>query len=211
MPVVSILAARLSTTSRMRTVGSRAVLPDWTEEDGGANVDPMMGSEVTRSVRLRDGFDLPLSILPHPASGLVELAMRTLDPIVRAAARQLAPPSGQYNCHGLVRASRRGNVGLVGLELDLDDVLLRDGFRPLAPAAEPRVGDVAAYRDAEPAQAAGGPRGGEIEHTGFVTRIERVGSVPVIWVWSAWGGLGEFEHQLGHSPYRGTPEFWRLQ
>jgi hypothetical protein len=38
-----------------------------------------------------------------------------------------------------------------------------------------------------------------------------VGAEPVVFVWSAWGGLGEFEHRVRASPYRGMPEYWRLK
>jgi hypothetical protein len=110
-----------------------------------------------------------------------------------------------------VLASRRSNVGLIGLEIDVDEVLRRDGFSPLREGEEPHVGDIVAYRAMGVLARGGVEAAGEIEHTGFVSRVDTVGSTPVIWIWSAWGGLGEFEHRLEHSPYRGVPQFWRLR
>jgi hypothetical protein len=123
----------------------------------------------------------------------------------------LASPSGRYNCHGLVFASRRANVGLVGLEVDIDEVLRRDGFSPLGGEEKPRVGDVVAYRATTGSSRVHNEPAGEIEHTGFVCRVDGIGSTPVVWIWSAWGGLGEFEHQVKHCPYGGIPQFWRLR
>lgn len=96
-------------------------------------------------------------------------------------------------------ASRRAHIPPVGVDLDLDDVLPRDGYRRIAGHETPQVGDIVAYR-----------ADGEIEHTGYVSRIEPLGTVPVVFVWSAWGSLGEFEHRVSSSPYRGDPEYWRL-
>jgi hypothetical protein len=65
---------------------------------------------------------------------------------------------------------------------------------------EPQVGDVAAYRDFR----------GEVEHTGVVCSVERVGSQPIVRVWSMWGSLGEFVHRAEVSPYSRRIEYWRL-
>lgn len=130
------------------------------------------------------------------AESMAERSQRSL---VLASATRLAPPTGRYNCHGLVFASRRAHIPPVETDVDIDEVLTRDGYRRVREGA-PRVGDIVAYRLDD-----------EIEHTGFVSRVEPLGDTPVVFVWSAWGGLGEFEHRVGVCPYRGTPEYWRLR
>lgn len=150
-------------------------------------------------VHARDGTSIPAAVGGDPAPGAVSLA-REAHRFVLSAAVQLRPPCGRYNCHGLVLASRRAHIPPAGDEVDLDDLLRRDGYRRLRPHQAPRVGDVIAYRS-----------NAEIEHTGYVSRVESIGACPVIFVWSAWGSLGEFEHRVQSSPYRGDPEYWRLQ
>lgn len=150
-------------------------------------------------VHARDGTPIPAGVGSDPAPSAVSLA-REAHRFVISAASQLRPPCGRYNCHGLVFASRRAHIPPAGADVDLDDVLHRDGYRQLRPHQAPQVGDIVAYRC-----------NGEIEHTGYVSRIDSVGTVPVIFVWSAWGSLGEFEHRVQSSPYRGDPEYWRLQ
>lgn len=157
------------------------------------------GIEESFTVIARDGSRILASVGVDPAPGAVSLA-REAHRFVIAAATQLRPPCGRYNCHGLVLASRRAHIPPAGVDVDLDDILCRDGYRPLRHHEAPKVGDIIAYRS-----------NGEIEHTGYVTRIERIGSVPSIFVWSAWGSLGEFEHRVQASPYRGEPEYWRLR
>lgn len=149
-------------------------------------------------VHARDGSSILASIGGDPTPGAVSLA-REAHRFVISAATQLRPPCGRYNCHGLVLASRRAHIPPAGADVDLDDVLRRDGYRLLPTHQTPIVGDVVAYR-----------AHGEIEHTGYVSRVELVGSLPVVFVWSAWGSLGEFEHPVQSSPYRGVPEYWRL-
>ena len=149
-------------------------------------------------VHARDGTLIAASIGGDPAPGSIALA-REAHRFVVSAANQLSPPSGRYNCHGLVLASRRAHIPPVGVDLDLDDVLRRDGYRRLPRHEAPQVGGVVAYR-----------ANGEIEHTGYVSRIEPLGTAPVVFVWSAWGSLGEFEHRVSSSPSRGDPEYWRL-
>ena len=113
---------------------------------------------------------------------------------------QLGPPTGRYNCHGLVFGSRRTNIPPV--ELDdptlVDRVLADDGFRrtPFC-----RIGDVVIYRNSS----------GEVDHSGIVVRIDRLGDARVPRVWSAWGQLGEFEHHELLTPYQDCQvEYWRL-
>ena len=153
-------------------------------------------------VYARDGSLIMASVEPDPSEQAIALALRQLDPIVAASARRLRSGSGQYNCHGLVFASRRANVPPVGVDVDVEELLRKDGYVRVGEWDTPQVGDIVAYR-----------LNAEIDHTGFVCRVERVepaGTVPVVWVWSAWGNLGEYEHRLRACPYEGEPEFWRL-
>lgn len=116
-----------------------------------------------------------------------------------AAATKLTGPSGDYNCFGLVFASRRTNLNTPGAPADIDLVLRRDGYTRVD---TPQVGDVAVYRAND---------GAETEHVGFAAACESVGTVPVVKVWSMWGGLGEFVHTATQTPYSDTNlEWWRL-
>jgi hypothetical protein len=151
------------------------------------------------SVFARDGSPILADVGPDPAPESIALARGTYR-LVLAGAVELRPATGRYNCHGLVFASRRANIPPVGVDVDLEDLLERDGFRPLRSDESPQVGDIVAYRLED-----------EVEHTGFVSRVERIGGTAVVFVWSAWGGLGEFEHKVGLSPYRGKAEYWRLR
>lgn len=128
----------------------------------------------------------------------MQLARRAkTNDLERRGARRLTPPSGAYNCHGLVFASRRTNVDSPDEVVDIDELLRHDGFVRVRDAA---VGCVIAYRF-----------DGKIEHTGTVAWIELVGTVPVVWVWSMWGGLGEYLHREADCPYDGSREYWRPQ
>jgi hypothetical protein len=147
----------------------------------------------------RDGTRILAGVSANPSPNAIALA-REAYRIAIAGAAELRPPTGRYNCHGLVFATRRAHIPPVGVDVDVDDVLQRDGYVRLRDDQAPQVGDVVAYR-----------LDGEIEHTGFVSRVEALGHTKVVFVWSAWGGLGEFEHRVHVSPYKGTPEFWRLR
>jgi hypothetical protein len=118
-----------------------------------------------------------------------------------AASTELGPPSGRYNCHGLVFGSRRVNIDSPTLPVDIDALLRRDGY---VRVPSPSVGDVVAYRGAS-----------GIEHTGVVSGVAPLGSggaQAVIMVWSMWGGLGEFEHRETVMPYQDCAiEYWRLR
>jgi len=177
------------------------VISAWRDDSIDATLRSTMDVLVDESfaVHARDGSLIPAGVGADPAPGAVSLA-REAHRFVIAAATQLRPPCGRYNCHGLVLASRRAYIPPAGVEVDFDDVLRRDGYRRLRAHQAPQVGDIVVYRINR-----------EIEHTGFVSRVEPVGAVPVVFVWSAWGSLGEFEHRVQSSPYRGEPEYWRLQ
>jgi hypothetical protein len=151
------------------------------------------------SVFARDGSRIlagPAASASPRAIGLAREACR----LELAGATELQPPTGRYNCHGLVFASRRAGIPPIDADVDIDDLLRRDGYRQISIDERPQVGDIVAYR-----------LGDEIEHTGFVARVEHASPSGVVFIWSAWGGLGEFEHRVQVSPYRGTPEYWRLE
>lgn len=171
-----------------------------------AGTDPgTMNPDPGRSLLLQayDGWDIPNSVDPDPAPDLVALARSgTQTRLLLAAVRALGPPTGRYNCHGLVLANRRTNIPPIAMPNAVDPgrLLQRDRFAPVL--GTPQVGDVAVYR----------APGGEIDHTGIVCRIERLGAAAAtVFVWSMWGSLGEFEHQAVQSPYRDCAiEYWRL-
>jgi hypothetical protein len=104
-----------------------------------------------------------------------------------------------YNCIGLVLASRRAWVD----PADLIRVLLEDGYRRLADAAEAEPGDVVVYHDPH----------GAVCHAGMVVRKNLI--IPgqpgdELTVLSKWGADGEYIHGLSRLPvYLGTPaQFW---
>jgi len=152
-------------------------------------------------VQTYSGGSIPNHIDPDPSPSLVELARKGVSSLLQASVKNLGPPTGRYNCHGLVFASRRTNIPPVGMDdvLDIDNILGEDQYDPVSLS---QVGDIVVYRRST----------GEVDHTGFVSRVDSLGSQPIVWVWSMWGGLGEFEHRVEHSPYNDcTPEFWRLR
>jgi hypothetical protein len=44
------------------------------------------------------------------------------------AADRLQPPTGHYNCHGLVFAARRANIPAAGDDIDIAQLLRADGY-----------------------------------------------------------------------------------
>lgn len=125
-------------------------------------MNPQPGRSIT--LQAYDGSPVPNSIDVDPAAGLVELARAT--PRVRillASARPLGPPTGRYNCHGLVFASRRTNIPPAGAPhlVDIDILLQRDQYEIIE--SPPQLGDVIVYRNT---------RQQDIEHTGVVCRID---------------------------------------
>ena len=131
---------------------------------------------------------------------MIALARQAHANLIRAnGVRQVGPPTGRYNCHGLVFASRRTGVPPPGVDSTglIDRILQEDQFVRVT-EANAREGDIVLWR-----------QGGDIAHTGIVCREERV-PIRVIFVWSMWGGLGEFVHRMPLSPYDGAIEYWRL-
>ena len=142
-----------------------------------------------------DGSPIPNSIDADPSDGYVALARDGFRFAINAAT-QLRGPTGRYNCHGLVFASRRTNIPPPNIDYSIDDLLNHDGYRRVSRA--PRVGDVAVYRNDK----------GSIEHTGIVCNADPGMLTPRIW--SMWGGLGEFVHAPSATPYGQAVEYWAL-
>ena len=162
----------------------------------------MLNPGPNRSLALQayDGWDIPNEICLDQSAGLVRLNRDALG-LMLPAARHLGPPTGRYNCHGLVFASRRTAIPPVELSVDIDEVLIRDCYEPVA---EPQVGDVVIYRKPD----------NEITHSGQVCRIDHLGERRAVCVRSAWGYVGEFEHQERACPYTKEQEqieYWRLR
>jgi hypothetical protein len=142
-----------------------------------------------------DGWTIPNEIGADPSANAVALTRESIDRLILARARQLTRPTGRYNCHGLTFACRRTNVDGPTHPVDIEELMRHDAF---VQVTRPQTGDVVVYRNLR----------GNIEHTGLVSRIEELGSV--IYVWSAWGCLGEFEHPERACPYGPRIEYWRL-
>jgi hypothetical protein len=152
-----------------------------------------------------DGWAIPNFIDADPAPRLAAIAKSSEKMrIMVAAAKELGPPTGRYNCHGLVFASRRTNIPPSAAPeiVNIDDLLRCDLYDRVSPP--PQIGDVIVYRGQT-----------EIEHTGFVCRVDAISSTGaglIVFVWSMWGGLGEFEHHAHGSPYDNCAiEYWRLK
>lgn len=175
--------------------------PAWQHREGhmlphrGGHMLPRRSREL--QLQAHDGSLIPNSVDPDPSPEMVQRARAVMDPLILHSARQVRSSTGRYNCHGLVFASRRTNIPPAGGDVDIEDLLRRDGYRRVD---APEVGDIVAYRDFR----------NEIEHTGIVCQIDRVGAQPVIRVWSMWGNLGEFLHRADVSPYSRNIEYWRL-
>ena len=152
-----------------------------------------------------DGQDILNSIDDDISPGYIALAQDAFHGLLTMV-KQLGPPTGRYNCFGLVFASRRTNIPPIGLPdaVNIDDLLQRDRYQRVP---VPQVGDVVVYR---------GPR--DIEHAGFVCYVDSLAldrsltTAPLVMVWSMWGALGEFEHPVLACPYTDcTVEYWRLR
>lgn len=149
-------------------------------------------------VQAYDEWDIPNWIDPDPSPGYVALARQGIPDHMSRMRTVLGPPSGRYNCHGLVFASRRTNIPPVGTSVDIHALLLRDRYRQVA---EPEIGDIIVYRDNR-----------EVVHTGIIIRIETVGGLKVPLVWSKWGSLEECVHAERQCPDGGgSIEYWRLR
>jgi hypothetical protein len=93
-----------------------------------------------------------------------------------------------YNCHGLTFGHRRSRIfdaQTIWLIIS-DDDYEQVGLDDVLP------GDVILYLAADT---------GDVEHSGLVVKVERIGGVNVPWVCSKWGSGSESVHQWGDSPY----------
>jgi len=152
-------------------------------------------------VQTYDGWDVPNSIDADPTAGFVQLAKQS-NPYA-GYLKPLGPPTGRYNCHGLVFASRRTHIPPPEAPnaVRVDEILRRDQYEPVQGA--PHVGDVVVYRY----------QNGDIEHTALISRIEPIGGGGVVFVWGKWGALEEYEHPEGACTYADEChiEYWRLK
>ena len=98
-------------------------------------------------------------------------------------ATRRSAPSGFYNCHGLVFASRRTRI----FPEDIQRILKEDGYLQVG-EEEVLAGDVVLYVKPD----------GDIEHSGIVIRKPEL-KVP--WVVSKWGDGEEFVHAALNCPY----------
>jgi len=102
------------------------------------------------------------------------------------------PPAGEYNCAGLVWASRRTAIYEPGLWLR---IIEEDTYRLLTPVEEPLPGDVAAYIDVER---------DEMLHVGRVVDLRPAfqGGTLIPWILSKWSDVaGEYFHSFRDHPY----------
>lgn len=150
-----------------------------------------------------DGWNVPNSLDNLPGDRAVKLAEMAYGALA-ARSRRLSGRT-RYNCHGLTFGARRTSIPPPGEDDDgvVREILRRDGYHRVA--STPRVGDVVTY-----------VKEGKITHRGLVSRIESLqlsspGGPPHVFVWSAWGGFGEFEHRAdGMEDFYGRPEYWRV-
>ena len=143
-----------------------------------------------------DGTMIPNHIDPDPTQNAVQFSIQAMRKRL-IFDEPLGPPTGRYNCHGLVFASRRTNIRPGSGQIEA--ILKADQFELVE---SPQVGDVILYRYPN----------GSIEHSGIVTRIESVGRESVAFVWSKWGALGEYHTRQTTQPYDELiPEYWRLK
>ena len=102
-----------------------------------------------------------------------------------------------YNCMGLVFASRRTSIDPDDLYMILSD----DGFLKIG-ESECDVGDLVVYRGDD----------NEVSHVGIIARIETqlATAERLIFGLSQWGKDGEYVHEIRDvNPLLGTPtEFW---
>ena len=106
--------------------------------------------------------------------------------------------SSEYNCVGMVFASRRTWVE----DYHVEFILREDGYRVVSQLHDVMEGDIVVYRDDE----------GRVSHVGLViSAVPEVASGRLaITVLSQWGADGEYLHDIGDvHPNLGKPsEFW---
>lgn len=110
---------------------------------------------------------------------------------------QRTDPTGIYNCHGLVFASRRTFISEGNF---LPQILEDDHYQDI-PSSEVLAGDVILYFD---------DQSREVSHSGLVVEtVETMPGVPL--VCSKWGANAEFLHWANNTPYGMTWRFYRVR
>src|SRR5205085_9042205 len=108
-----------------------------------------MNSRPGRAIEIQtyEGTGIPNFIDPDPSPQFIALCRRSngMTSLMRARVTILGPPTGRYNCHGLVFGCRRTNIppGNQPDAVNVDDLLRRDEYNPVA---SPQVGDIIIYR-----------------------------------------------------------------
>ena len=110
----------------------------------GASLPPIPPKR-TLTLSAFDGSDISNSIESDPSPERVKNDKGEMNSYLRVdGVKEIAPPSGRYNCFGFVLGGRRTNIPAVGeLDFRIDRLLSRDGY---AQVDEPAVSDVVAYR-----------------------------------------------------------------
>lgn len=164
-------------------------------------INPPPGRSIGLETHL--GNPIPNSIDVGPAPGVVMLGRQPhLGLINGLGVRQIGEATGRYNCHGLVFASRRTNIPPVAYASRglIDRILAEDEYVRIA-EAQAHEGDVVVWRN-----------GDDIDHTGIVVQVDQTTILRTIFVWSMWGGLGEFIHRVPLTPYGDCSiEYWGLR
>lgn len=96
-------------------------------------------------------------------------------------------PSGFYNCHGLVFASRRAEI----YTPEVNKILHEDCYSEIRPLQDVKPGDVILYYDSD----------GDIEHSGIVVAEPRADTLLIPMVVSKWGAWREVVHFANDCPY----------
>ena len=139
-------------------------------------------------VHARPRTCIPNLQLPNIAPMLANSVHRIRAKYRRATRR--SAPSGFYNCHGLVFASRRTRI----FPEDIHRILKEDGYRQVN-EQDVLAGDVVLYVNSD----------GDIEHSGIVIRKPEL-RIP--WVVSKWGEGEEFVHPALDCPYNRGITLW---
>lgn len=163
-------------------------------------INPNPGRQIV--LETHAGLGISNSIDVDPTPGMVALARAPYGNLFNApGTRQLGLPTGRYNCHGLVFGSRRTNIPALGnMTRGLVDQILAQDHYVRVVEADAQEGDVVVWRSAQ-----------DVDHTGFVAYVDRALG-RTIFVWSMWGGLGEFLHRIPFTPYADcVVEFWGLR
>lgn len=167
-----------------------------------------MNPSPNRELSLGDYYNsqIPNMIGVDPSPETIKLTnfgLKQSQPLLFANVCPLGLATGRYNCHGLVLGGRRAHIPPVDVPVDIRELLQREHYTQVTPPL--RIGDIVVYAHTT---------SGEIEHTGYVVRLEGLmegSQEKTAFIWSKWGVLGEYEHQINHSPYRNCSiEYWRL-